>query len=331
MTETPAAASSPAKDRTPGRLILNAIRGGLIGTAETVPGVSGGTVALMTGVYETILTSAGHLIGGIRIAVTDGVRGRGLDRARPDLARVRWGVLLPLGVGMVAALLVMAHFMEGLVEDHPETMRGLFLGLVLASLAVPFRLAAHSPAAGRPRGRWGGLDVLVAAVAAAATATVLSLSGASLEPTPAVLVPAAAIAVSALVLPGLSGSFLLLTMGLYAPTLAAVNDRDLGYLAWFALGAAIGLVTIVKLLQWLLEHHRRLTLVILTGVMAGSLRALWPWQDESRALLAPHDPVIWPVVAFVIGVLVVVAVLVLERRFVPAEPTAPAQSEDATA
>ncbi|WP_062079007.1 DUF368 domain-containing protein [Demequina globuliformis] len=307
--------NQPAR-RSVGTGALNVVRGALIGTAETVPGVSGGTVALMTGVYETLLTSAGHFISGTRIAISDGVRGRGVSRSKPEWARVSWGVLLPLGVGMVIALLVMASVMEDLVHDHPVTMRALFFGLVLASLAVPFRLAAHAPLRTRPVGRWSATDWLIAAVGAVAAAVIVSLPGGNLEPTPLVLIPAGAIAVSALVLPGLSGSFLLLTMGLYEPTLAAVNDRDLGYLAFFSIGLAIGLVSIVKLLQWLLEHHRRTTLVVLTGVMAGSLVALWPWQDDDRHLEAPSGDIVGPILAFLLGFGVVVALLVIEARLV---------------
>ncbi|MDN4478492.1 DUF368 domain-containing protein [Demequina sp. SYSU T00039] len=300
--------------RTPAQAALDVVRGALIGTAETVPGVSGGTVALMTGVYETLLTSAGHAIAGIREGAVDLVRGRGLARARAQFANVRWAVLLPVLIGMGIALVSMAHVMETLVTEHPETMRGFFLGLVLASLAVPYRHATASSAPRRGPGRLGAREWAIAAAAAVVVAVILSLPVAQLEPAPYVLVPAGAIAVSALVLPGLSGSFLLLTMGLYEPTLEALNDRDLGYLAQFAVGAVIGLVSIVKLLQWLLEHHRRLTLVILTGVMAGSLVALWPWQDDARGYLAPTGSVAGPLLATLGGFAIVVIVLIAEHR-----------------
>ncbi|PKQ26470.1 MAG: DUF368 domain-containing protein [Actinobacteria bacterium HGW-Actinobacteria-4] len=294
--------------------VLDALRGAMIGVAETVPGVSGGTVALMTGVYETILSSAGHLITGVRIALSDLVRGRGIGRAREPLGAVRWDVMVPLGIGMVVALVSAARVMEGLVHDHPETMRGLFFGLVLASLLVPYRLAAYSEHSRLPRGRWAAFDFALAVAAAVVAFLVVSLPRGDLAATPWVLVPAGAIAVSALVLPGLSGSFLLLAMGLYEPTLAAVNDRDFAYLGFFAAGCVVGLVSIVKTLQWLLEHHRRLTLVVLTGVMAGSLRALWPWLDDQNQALVPSGSVLVPLAAALIGVAVVVAVVVAEKR-----------------
>ena len=120
-------------------------------------------------------------------------------------------------------------------------------------------------------------------------------------------------AVCALVLPGVSGSFLLVTLGMYQPTLAAVNDRDFGYLGLFILGAIVGLGLFVRVLQWLLEHRRVVTLVVMTGLMAGSLRALWPWQGEGRELLdMPVDNLgVWAWTA--VGVVVVVAVVLVER------------------
>jgi putative membrane protein len=285
-----------------------------MGVAETIPGVSGGTIALMTGVYETILSSAGHLISGVRIGVLDLVRGRGVARAREPLGAVRWDVMVPLVIGMFAALITAARVMEGLVESHPETMRGLFFGLVLASLVVPYRLAAHSVHARLPTGRWGAYDVVIALIAAIVAYVIVSLPRGDLVASPWVLVPAGAIAVTALVLPGLSGSFLLLAMGLYEPTLAAVNDRDWGYVGYFALGGLIGLVSIVKALEWLLDHRRRVTLVVLTGVMAGSLRALWPWTNDENQALAPSGPVALPVIAALVGVITVLAVIAVEKR-----------------
>ncbi|WP_286217364.1 DUF368 domain-containing protein [Paraoerskovia sediminicola] len=295
---------SPPARASWGSYLLNALRGGLMGTAETVPGVSGGTIALMVGVYETVLKSAGHLLSGVRMGVTDVIRRRGTARAAEQLRQVAWAVVIPLLVGMAVALVVMSSLMEGWVEEYPVQMRALFFGLVLASLWVPYSLASS---ASRRSGDvepsqvgWKPLDYAIAVVAAVAAFVIVSLPAGEVEPAPLVIVLSAAVAVSALVLPGLSGSFILLTIGLYQTTLGAVNDRDLGYLGWFALGAVLGLASVVKALQWLLENRRRVTLVVLTGIMAGSLRALWPWQDDDRALQAPGDD-LWTAVAFGVG------------------------------
>ncbi|WP_370591341.1 DUF368 domain-containing protein [Saccharopolyspora montiporae] len=306
----PEATAAPSR----ARYLLDVVRGALMGTAETVPGVSGGTVALIVGVYATLLTSAGHLLSGVRRAVVDLVRRRDLADAKAEFALVRWRVVLPVLIGMFAALLLMAGLMEGLVSAYPVHTKGLFFGLVLASLWVPFSMAARAPVR-RPGARpWGPGALAAAVLAAVASYTVVSLPPADVDSNPVIIVVAAALAISALVVPGLSGSFILLTFGLYETTLAAVNDRDLGYVGLFVLGALVGLASIVKLLQWLLEHWQRITLVILTGAMAGSLRALWPWQTEDRSLLPPADGAWQVALLAVAGFAVVVVALVIERR-----------------
>jgi putative membrane protein len=184
---------------------------------------------------------------------------------------------------MVLAVLTLARVIEPLLEDHPERARALFLGLVLASVVVPARMV----------GGWGRREVVLAVVAAVAAVLLTGLPpGSTDEPSPVLVFCSAALAICALVLPGVSGSFLLLSIGVYEPTIAALNDRDLGYVAVFCAGALTGLVLFVKVLQWLLRERRRATLAVMTGLMVGSLRALWPWQDEDRALLGPSGDVL---------------------------------------
>ena len=162
-------------------------------------------------------------------------------------------------------------------------------------------------------------------IAAAAVAFLaIDFAGGSFDADPPLIAVffAAAVAVCALVVPGVSGSFFLLAIGLYSPTLRAVDERDLGYLAVFALGALVGLVTIVRVITWLLRHHRRLTLIAMAGLMFGSLRALWPWQDLPAgedhgigALALPYEPVVLPIVLAVVGAAVVLGLVAVERHF----------------
>jgi putative membrane protein len=132
---------------------------------------------------------------------------------------------------------------------------------------------------------------------------------------------AAAVAACALALPGTSGSFLLLTFGLYQPTLAALNDRDWGYVAVFVAGIAVGLGCFVSGLQWLLEHRRRGTLVLMSGVVLGALRALWPWQTDDRVLLAPDVQVALAVLTCAVGAAGVLGLAALSRRVEARRPT----------
>ncbi len=285
------------------RMLLDAGRGALIGTVEIIPGVSGGTVALIIGVYETLIESAGHLARGVARGVADGVRGRGMTRARAELAAVRWSVVLPVGVGMITAVLVASAVLAPIIEAEPVASRALFAGLILASLVVPIRMVG---------GRWRMREYAVALVGAVAGFALTSLPQVDpLDPPLPVVALAAAFAVCALVLPGVSGSFLLLAVGMYAPTLAAVNERDFLYLGVFILGAMIGLGLFVSVLQWLLEHRRRVMLATMTGLMIGSLRALWPWQDES-GLQAPGADLVPVVLLVLLGIAAVGGVLLVE-------------------
>ncbi len=276
------------------------VRGMAMGVAEVVPGVSGGTVALVVGVYERLIDGAGHVVSALRLAVT-----RQGAAARAELGRAHWSTILPVVAGMLVAVLLAARFIEPLIEEHPVGARAVFFGLVLFSIVVPARMV----------GRWARRDVAAALLAALAAFLLTGLppSG-DVEPQLVVVALAAAVAICALVLPGVSGSFLLLTLGLYQPTLAAVNDRELAYLGAFALGAALGLGLFVKALQAALRRHHALTLSVMTGLMAGSLRALWPWQDQDRGLLAPDSGAL-PMLALAVGAgLAVTAALALQTR-----------------
>jgi putative membrane protein len=282
------------------RAVIDLVRGALIGFAEVVPGVSGGTIALIIGLYETLISSAAALVRG----VLDLVRGRFAD-GREQLAAVRWRVLVPVGIGMAAAVVVGAAVLEPLIEEYPVQTRAVFFGLVVVGISVPARMVS----------RWDVRALLLAGAAAAVAFVLTGLPPATVtDPSPILVVASGALAVCALALPGVSGSFLLLSMGMYEPTIAAVNDRDLGYLAAFALGAAVGISSFVLLLQWLLSHRPRLTLVVLTGLMAGSLRALWPWQTDDRTLLAPGDDVVTVIGLALAGAAVILGLIWAERR-----------------
>ena len=271
----PAHASQPTAVRRPRRLLpLDVLRGFLIGMAELVPGVSGGTVALVTGVYEQLIGSASHVIAAGRRLVTGPDRWTG---TRAEVRRTDWWLVLPVLVGMAAAVLTMAGVLSSFVTDEPELARGLFFGLVAVSVLVPLRML---PASDRPA--WIDALLVVAAAVLAFTMTSLAGGGTEADPSAVVVFAAAAIAICALVVPGISGSFFLLAVGLYTTTLDAVHERDLGYLAVFALGALVGLASFVKLLNWLLTTRRRTTLLVMAGLAIAGPSGLFAWSENLR-------------------------------------------------
>lgn len=296
------------------RLVFDLVRGGLIGVVETIPGVSGGTIALVIGLYDDLIHSAGHVIRGSLAWVRGVVSRSGAADARAHFVLVKWRVVLPALLGMAIAVVVAARVVEPIVEHYPVHTRALFAGLIIASLLVPIRMV----------GRWRVRDVAYAGIAAVAALAFASIPAAEAVEPPLWLVGvAAAVAVCALVLPGVSGSFILLVLGLYAPTLAALNDRDFLYIGVFILGAILGLGTFIPLLQRLLDTRRAATLAVMTGLMLGSLRALWPWQDSAGGLSAPEGDVVPVLMLLVAGIVVVLALMLVEsfvtRRRLAAE------------
>lgn len=239
--------------------LLNILRGALIGSAELVPGVSGGTVALIVGIYERALHNANLLL-------------------KLRFREVEWVFLLTIAVGMFAAVFGLSGILSSFVEGTPDVARALFFGMVAVSIIVPLMMIDEDLSKKK------GPAIITFIIAAVLVAIVTSFtSEPARDPSLIAVFFAAAIAVCALVLPGVSGSLILLTLGLYNFVIGSVSDRDLTVLAVFAAGALTGLVAFVKVINYLLDNHRTLTLVAMAGLMLGSLRAIWPWQGDGDA------------------------------------------------
>jgi len=236
-----------------------------IGASDLVPGVSGGTMALILGVYQELILTLGNLT---RPAFVSAVLGGAWRRAF-RLANGRFLVLLGAGVlGAIASLSRLIHFLLG---AYPVHVAGFFLGLVAASTVL----------VGTRVRRWTTLGLggfVVGALGA------FFLVGATPATTPTTMVAyalSAMVAVCALVLPGVSGAFVLVLLGKYDQVLAAVGRFDLAVIVPFALGAVVGLLSFARVLAYLLRRHHDLTLALLTGFLLGSLRKVWPFVDAA--------------------------------------------------
>ncbi|MEG3616272.1 DUF368 domain-containing protein [Isoptericola haloaureus] len=279
-----------------------AVRGGLVGMAESVPGISGGTIALITGLYDRLLAAASQVVHAGRELVQGVAQGHGLRPAGRALRAVDWRFLAPVVGGMVVVLFASLSTIAPLLEEHPVPVRSVFFGMIAVSVLVPLSMMPH---------RFRGLDAVLLVAAAVAGFFLVGLPPSEVsDPSLWYVALAAAIAINALVLPGVSGSTLLVIMGLYIPVQQAIEDRDLAFVGAFAVGAAVGLASFVKLLHWLLGHRRQGTMAVLAGLMIGSLRALWPWQDADGGLLAPAGAgaVVGPLLLAVAGAALVGAV-----------------------
>lgn len=255
------------------------LRGMCMGAADVVPGVSGGTMAFILGIYETLVESIRRvgrppfwraLLGG---------------RVAEALSIIELRFLVALGAGIVAAVLSLARLLSWLLRNHPVLLWSFFFGLILASVVVVSR---------RIR-RW--TPGLVAALVAGALGA-FWLVGLVPAETPTAgwfVFLSGAVAITAMILPGISGSFILVLLGKYQYILEAVNGRDLGTLAWFLAGIAVGIVSFAQLLGWLFRRHHDATVAVLTGFMLGSLRKVWPWKVDVLTRVDRHGELV-PVV-----------------------------------
>lgn len=248
-----------------------------MGAADAVPGVSGGTIAFITGIYEELI----HTIKQFGPSAWPALRQGGLG----GLARhLNLSFLVPLLAGIAISLVSVAHLVVWLMDTQPLVLDGFFFGLVAASALIVGRHPAKR--------RWRHILALVMGLVLAHSLPSLMPLVASLGSTELVLVAGGAIAISALLLPGVSGSFLLLTMGLYGTVMQAIRGLELGTLGLFGAGCALGLFFSSRLLSWLLKHHHAATLQLLLGFIIGSLPVLWPWRQLMRYQLGSEGQVI---------------------------------------
>lgn len=283
--------------------------GFLMGMADLVPGVSGGTIAFVCGIYD-------RLVDGLKrfdLRALDLLRRR---QWRALWAHVPWTFFVALGAGLLLAIFSLAKTLKWLLVHHPEQLWGFFFGLVLGSIVL---LTVRT-------WRWRVGEGALFAGAAAATFFVVGLPAMQLPPSLPFVFVAGAIAICAMILPGISGSYLLVILGQYQTMLAAVTERDFVTIGVFVAGIAVGLLSFVRVVSWLLHHYRRPTLVALIGVMAGALRTVWPWRETLATTVNRHGETVplrqanvWPepgpALWATLGLLLVgaVAVLVLER------------------
>lgn len=251
-------------------LIANTLRGFAIGTADLVPGVSGGTIALLLGIYNQLIETIAQMVAGL----TQLLRGNA-SQAEAQFKELPWLFILSLIVGIVAAVFSLAPLMSWLLEQYPEEMAGVFSGIVLAAIATAWQTSRHNA-----QSKFHPLEVLVAVAVAAGLFVLLGISAEPhADPALIIFFGSGALAICAMVLPGISGSFLLLIIGMYGSTLEAVSDRELQKLLVLLAGAVVGLAVFTPWLKLCLNSAPRITNSVLLGLLVGSLRVLWPWPD----------------------------------------------------
>ncbi len=236
-------------------------KGMLMGAADAVPGVSGGTVAFITGIYEELIHSIKQCgPEAVKVLFTQGIKA--------CWQYINGTFLLTLVAGILVSLLTVARIVLFLLDEYPILLWSFFFGLILASTWSVMRHTGKV-----------SFNVLAMFLLGAVIALqISSLTPAMAEPSYIMIFVSGMIAICAMILPGISGSFILLLLGMYAPVLMALKNFEIAFIAVFVLGCLTGLLSFSRLLSWAFNHYRLLTLSLLGGFLLGSLNMVWPWK-----------------------------------------------------
>jgi putative membrane protein len=262
------------KTRTFRDYILLASKGFCMGASDVVPGVSGGTMAFILGIYQ-------ELIRAIRSLDLRVLKYLSALKVREALNHAQWRFLVAVGAGILFAIFTLARLLSWLLENKPILIWSFFFGLILASV---YTVSRHL-------NRWTLWLVLWAGSGAAFTYLLVGLVPASTPEAPWFLFLSGAVAICAMILPGISGAFILVLLGKYHFVLEAVNQRDFLVLGVVAAGAGVGLTVFSRLLNWLFDRYHDAVIAAMTGLMLGSLRKIWPWKQPLNHGSTGHDPV----------------------------------------
>lgn len=242
--------------------IFAVLKGAAMGAANIIPGVSGGTIAFITGIYE-------RLINAIKACGPHAVKLLFTGNFKEFAKHTDLFFLLSIGLGAGIAITVIARFLEPAFNNHPIPTWAFFFGLILASIW----------GVGKMVRQWGPGTITALLIGLVIAVGLLFLPQGSSNDQPLFLILCGAAAISSMIIPGVSGSYVLLLLGNYALVLGAIGDRDLGILIPFAAGCVLGLLTLSHLLAWIFKHHHDTAVSLITGFIIGSLVLIWPWKD----------------------------------------------------
>ena len=249
-------------NRTKRDYLVIMLKGIGMGAADVVPGVSGGTIAFISGIYEELLGS----ISNINVALIKTLKKDGTKTAWEQL---NGNFLASLFIGIFISIISLAKIISWTLTNHPVLLWSFFFGLVLASVIYIAKQIT----------KWNVIAIILVIVGATLAYYITTLNPMISENSSMLFMFfAGAIAICAMILPGISGSFILVLLGAYKPVLAAINNRDFTTIATVGLGAIVGLLSFSRILKYLFANYKNYTLAILTGFIIGSLNKIWPWK-----------------------------------------------------
>jgi len=244
-----------------------------MGAADIVPGVSGGTIAFISGIYERLIGALAQFSPALVVFV----RQQGFAAV---WRKVDGTFLLVLFSGVLVSIFTLSRMISFLLGNYPELVWGFFLGLIMGSIWYVSKAIKQKT-----------VVIYVYMVLGAVVAyLVTSFAPTAMQPTYLNLFVSGSIAICAMILPGVSGSFLLLLLGMYSPVIAAIKGFELVALAVFASGCLVGLISFTHVLNWLLKKYYALTMAVLTGFMVGAINKIWPWKWTLEYRFNPTGP-----------------------------------------
>ena len=253
--------------------IVIGLKGMAMGAADVVPGVSGGTIAFISGIYEELLAS----ISSVNFKLLKTLKSDGIKAA---WKQVNGSFLLALFIGIFISIISLAKTIKWLLENEPILLWSFFFGLVLASIIY----------IGKQISKWNTLTIIILIIGAFVAYYITTLNPLVTENSSLLFMfLAGSIAICAMILPGISGAFIMVLLGAYKPILSALNDRDYKTVATVFLGAIVGLLAFSKILKWMFTNYKNYTLAVLTGFIVGSLNKIWPWKQTLTWRINSHD------------------------------------------
>ncbi|MBQ2006755.1 MAG: DUF368 domain-containing protein [Bacteroidales bacterium] len=286
-----------------------ALKGFGMGAANVVPGVSGGTIALLTGIYSQVVDAIS--------ALTDISLWKSLFKGqfKDFWQKINGSFLVALAVGVLASVFSLAKVMTYVLSYYPILTWAFFFGLIIASSIVMFRDIKG----------WGVKEVLFVILGAIIGVAVCTLSPTQTTNDLWFIFVCGAVAICTMILPGVSGSFVLLIFGKYDYIMNAISDFDLPILLVFGAGCLVGILAFAKLLHWLLGRWEKQTLLVLLGFVLGSLIRVWPWSDKlaiaDAQLLRTGAPALeldlqipGAIICCVVGIALVVGLELLSKK-----------------
>lgn len=248
--------------RSPKQYVFLVLKGMGMGAADVVPGVSGGTIAFITGIYEELIDTINRVnVVTLQVLFKQGIK--------PFWKALNGNFLVGLFAGIFISIITLAKLITYLLESHPIAIWSFFFGLVLASIPLVAKSVKN----------WSGSRYFGFAAGAIIAYLITDLPPVEDPEAMWYLFVSGMIAICAMILPGISGSFILLLLGSYSTVLQAVNDRDILSIGIFGGGCIVGILAFSRFLKWMFGRYHDVTIAILSGFLLGSLNKIWPWKN----------------------------------------------------